>query len=99
MCPRKCEVGDMRNKKPMSPASRSAFINYGIVIVAFVVIQVLLGQGILSNTLQSLLVPVCCYIVMAVSLNLTVGVLGSCPWATPASCPWVPSPASSCPSP
>ena len=76
MCPRKCEVGDMRNKKPMSPASRSAFINYGIVIVAFVVIQVLLGQGILSNTLQSLLVPVCCYIVMAVSLNLTVGVLG-----------------------
>ncbi|MBQ2297475.1 MAG: branched-chain amino acid ABC transporter permease [Ruminiclostridium sp.] len=66
----------MRNKKPMSPASRSAFINYGIVIVAFVVIQVLLGQGILSNTLQSLLVPVCCYIVMAVSLNLTVGVLG-----------------------
>ena len=76
MCPRKCEVGEMSKKKLMSPASRSAFINYGIVIVAFVVIQVLLGQGILSNTLQSLLVPVCCYIVMAVSLNLTVGVLG-----------------------
>ncbi|MBQ9853278.1 MAG: branched-chain amino acid ABC transporter permease [Ruminiclostridium sp.] len=63
-------------KKSMSPASRSAFINYGIVIVAFVVVQILLGQGMVSNSLQSLLVPVCCYIVMAVSLNLTVGVLG-----------------------
>ena len=66
----------MSKKKSMSPASRSAFINYGIVIVAYVVIQILVGQGMLSNTLQSLLVPVCCYIVMAVSLNLTVGVLG-----------------------
>lgn len=66
----------MSKKKSMRPASRSAFINYGIVIVAFVVVQILLGQGILSNSLESLLVPVCCYIVMAVSLNLTVGVLG-----------------------
>jgi len=30
----------------------------------------------LSNSLKSLLVPVCCYIVMAISLNLTVGILG-----------------------
>ena len=76
MCPRKCEVGHMSKKKSLKPASRSAFINYGIVIVAFVVVQILLGQGMVSNSLQSLLVPVCCYIVMAVSLNLTVGVLG-----------------------
>ena len=66
----------MSKKKSLKPASRSAFINYGIVIVAFVVVQILLGQGMVSNSLQSLLVPVCCYIVMAVSLNLTVGVLG-----------------------
>ena len=66
----------MSKKKSLKPASRSAFINYGIVIVAFVVVQILLGQGLVSNSLQSLLVPVCCYIVMAVSLNLTVGVLG-----------------------
>ena len=66
----------MNKKRSLNPASRSAFINYGIVIVAFVIVQVLLTQGILSNSLQSLLVPVCCYIVMAVSLNLTVGVLG-----------------------
>ena len=66
----------MSKKKSLKPASRSAFINYGIVIVAFVVVQILLGLGLVSNSLQSLLVPVCCYIVMAVSLNLTVGVLG-----------------------
>lgn len=63
-------------KRTLNPATRSGFINYAIVIVAFVIVQVLLTQGMLSNSLQSLLVPVCCYIVMAVSLNLTVGVLG-----------------------
>jgi branched-chain amino acid transport system permease protein len=56
--------------------SLNGFINYGIVIAAFLVIQVLLGAGKISNSLQSLLVPACCYIVMAVSLNLTVGILG-----------------------
>lgn len=75
MCPRKCEVADMK-KHSLNPATRSGFINYAIVIVAFVIVQVMLSQGMLSNSLQSLLVPVCCYIVMAVSLNLTVGVLG-----------------------
>lgn len=62
--------------KKISKASLNGFINYGIVILAYVVIQILLGQGVISNSLQSLLVPVCCYIVMAVSLNLTVGILG-----------------------
>ena len=62
--------------KKISKNSQNGFINYGIVIAAFLVIQVLLSQKMLSNTLQSLLVPACCYIVMAVSLNLTVGILG-----------------------
>ncbi|MDO4750241.1 MAG: branched-chain amino acid ABC transporter permease, partial [Eubacteriales bacterium] len=62
--------------KGMSNASRNGFINYGIIIAAFAIIQVLLSQGAISNSLKSLLVPVCCYIVMAVSLNLTVGILG-----------------------
>lgn len=62
--------------KKISKASLNGFINYGIVIAAFAALQVLMGMGRLSNTLQSLLVPACCYIVMAVSLNLTVGILG-----------------------
>jgi len=56
--------------------SLNGFINYGIVIAAYAVIQVLINGGKLSNSLQSLLVPACCYMVMAVSLNLTVGILG-----------------------
>ena len=62
--------------KKINKNSLNGFVNYGIVIAAFAVIQVLLGMGRLSNSLQSLLVPACCYIVMAVSLNLTVGILG-----------------------
>lgn len=52
------------------------FSTYAGVILAFVVITVLRGQGMLTRSLQGQLVPICCYIVMAVSLNLTVGVLG-----------------------
>lgn len=63
-------------KKRSGKLSWGGFINYGIVIVAFVLIQVLISRKMLSNSLQSLLVPACCYMVMAVSLNLTVGILG-----------------------
>ena len=44
-------------KKKLNKNSLNGFINYGIVIAAFAVIQVLLGMGRLSNSLQSLLVP------------------------------------------
>ena len=52
------------------------FTTYAGVILAFAVITVLRGQGMLTRSLQGQLVPICCYIVMAISLNLTVGVLG-----------------------
>ena len=70
------------NGKRISKASLNGFVNYGIVIAAFALIQLLLavqkplGVTLVSNIMQSLLVPACCYIVMAVSLNLTVGILG-----------------------
>ena len=63
-------------KKKMNKTSLNGFLNYGIIIAAFLVLQFLIGAGKLSNSLQSLLVPACCYMVMAVSLNLTVGILG-----------------------
>ncbi len=63
-------------KRTLSKTSINGFINYGIVIAAFLILQLLMAQGMISNTLKSLLVPVCCYIVMAISLNLTVGILG-----------------------
>ena len=66
----------MKTLNAKQKTSLNGFINYGIVIVAYVILQLLLTSGSLSNKLQSLLVPVCCYIVMAISLNLTVGILG-----------------------
>jgi len=62
--------------RKMKKSTLDGFINYVIAIVAYTVLQVLIVQDALSNSLRSLLVPVCCYIVMAISLNLTVGILG-----------------------
>lgn len=53
-----------------------SFVNYAIVVVAYLLLRGLIAAGMVSNSLQSLLVPACCYMVMAVSLNLTVGILG-----------------------
>ena len=63
-------------KKKMNRTSLNGFLNYGLVIAAYLILQVMVNTGRLSNSLQSLLVPACCYMVMAVSLNLTVGILG-----------------------
>lgn len=62
--------------KKISKTTRSNLITYGIVIVAFVVMQALISTGNLSNALMGQLIPICVYICMAVSLNLTVGILG-----------------------
>ena len=56
--------------------SRTNFLTYGVVIIAFVVLQILSMLGLLSRSVQGYLVPACCYIVLAVSLNLLVGVCG-----------------------
>ena len=66
----------MKQARRLRKATVNSFINYAIVIAAFIILQILLGQDMISNSIQSMLVPVCCYIVMAVSLNLTVGILG-----------------------
>ena len=55
---------------------RTNLITYLVVIVAFVVMQSLSAAGMLTNSVRGYLVPVCAYIVLAVSLNLLVGVCG-----------------------
>ncbi len=65
----------MRTGK-MSKATKSNFISYGIVIVFYIIMQILVGTGSLSSLFKGLLVPLCVYAIMAVSLNLTVGILG-----------------------
>ncbi len=51
-------------------------ITYGIVIVAFIIFQVLSSTGNLSSHMKGLLVPMTYYAVIAVALNLCVGILG-----------------------
>ena len=62
--------------KPLQEQTRKNFVTYGIAIIAFVIMMVLMSAGALSSQLTGLLVPICTYIILAVSLNLTVGVLG-----------------------
>lgn len=66
----------MKQSKNLLAGKRDALISFGIVIVAFIVVQIMIMTGNISSSLKGQLVPICAYIVMAVSLNLTVGVLG-----------------------
>ena len=62
--------------KKMNKTTKSNFITYSIVIVAFVVMQTLISTGSISSLLEGIMVPICIYVIMAVSLNLVVGILG-----------------------
>lgn len=55
---------------------KSNLITFGMVIIAYILMEILMAGGILSNLLKGLLVPLCVYAILAVSLNLTVGILG-----------------------
>ena len=56
--------------------TRTDFLTYLCVIIAFIAMNVLSANGSLSRSLTGQLIPICCYMSMAVSLNLTVGILG-----------------------
>ena len=66
----------MNRLRTMKPAARQNLISYTLVTAAYLVIRLLQGQGMLSRSIQGQLVPICCYIVMALSLNLVVGISG-----------------------
>ena len=51
-------------------------ISYGIVIIAFIVCQSMISTGVMKRSLRGQMIPICVYIVMAVSLNLVVGISG-----------------------
>ena len=55
---------------------RRNYLTYGFVILAYAVLQSMVAAGSISSSLKGMLVPICAYVVMALSLNLTVGVLG-----------------------
>ena len=63
-------------KLTIKPTTRTDFLTYLGVTAAFVVTLLLQNSGMLNRKAMGLLVPICCYMSMAVSLNLTVGILG-----------------------
>lgn len=67
--------GDRMLKK-INKNTRKNTITYLMVIIAYFVVTALERGGRLSNLLSGMLVLLCVYAIMAVSLNLTVGVLG-----------------------
>lgn len=49
---------------------------YCLVIAAYVIMQYMSNAGMLTRSVNGYLVPICVYIVLAVSLNLVVGISG-----------------------
>lgn len=60
----------------MKKTVRSNLITMGLVVAAYIIVQILIGTGNISSLMKGLLVPLCIYAILAVSLNLTVGILG-----------------------
>ena len=55
---------------------RTNLVTYGVVILGFVIMQMLSASHMLSSSIEGFLVPICAYVVLAVSLNLVVGISG-----------------------
>ena len=66
----------LRNELKFDKRARQSLITYAMVIIAFVVVQILMATGSMTSLMKGLLVPLCVYAILAVSLNLTVGILG-----------------------
>lgn len=63
-------------KLKMNSTTKKSFVTYAVVIVAYVALMVFKSTGLMKSSLAGMLVPICAYVVMALSLNLTVGVMG-----------------------
>lgn len=66
----------MNKLKNLSKTTKSNLITYGMIAAAYILVEILMMTGNLTSQLQGLLVPLCTYSILAVSLNLTVGILG-----------------------
>lgn len=60
----------------LSAPAKNKIFTYGLVIAAYIILRILISGGAVNASLQGMLVPICAYVVMALSLNLTVGILG-----------------------
>ena len=63
-------------KKKLNKTTKSNLITYAMVVIVYIIVQLLVSGGAVSSLMKGLLVPLCVYSILAVSLNLTVGILG-----------------------
>ena len=63
-------------KMKINKTTKNDLITYTMVILAYIVVQLLVSTGHVSSLIQGLLVPFCTYVIVAIALNLTVGILG-----------------------
>ena len=52
------------------------YLTYALLLVVFAAVQIWQSSGQMSSLFKGLLVPMCIYSIMAVSLNLTAGIMG-----------------------
>lgn len=62
--------------KNLKKTTKSNIVTFGIVIGFYLVVQLLDAMGMMTSSFSGQLVPICAYVMLAVSLNLTVGILG-----------------------
>ncbi len=62
--------------KKMNRKTLNNLLTYLMVIAAFIICEVMISGGHMTRSLKGQLVPICCWIIMAVSLNLVVGISG-----------------------
>lgn len=65
-----------KNNKSIKNLLKGDFLTYVMVIVAYVILQTMASTGNMSFLFKGMLVPMCIYAIMALSLNLTVGIMG-----------------------
>ena len=51
-------------------------VTFGLIIVAFIILENMISTKTISRSLKGQLVPICAWIIMAVSLNLVIGFSG-----------------------
>ncbi|MBO5092835.1 MAG: branched-chain amino acid ABC transporter permease [Lachnospiraceae bacterium] len=62
--------------KKMNKITKNNLITYAVVIAVYLIVTVLNATGHISSLMEGLLVPLCIYVILAMSLNLVVGILG-----------------------
>lgn len=66
----------MNRLKHLKKTTKVDFLTYLGVILAFAAVTLLQSMGMVDRSVSGMLVPICCYVSMAVSLNLVVGISG-----------------------